>query len=1172
MNKVRSRTKEVSSKGRKILWLLCLFVSLTLLGSTAQGAAAPLRQVSLLAARGTGSAATVSKPDAITQARLGAAYGKVRLSFEVNRGQTDAQVKFLSRGNGYMLFLTHTEAVLVLRKPQDKQSAVSYQHGTKPERTTKANTKVLRMQLVGANPTSQIMALGELPGKSHYFIGNDSGKWYTHITRYGKVRYKEVYPGVDLVYYGNQRQLEYDFVVSPGADPATISMVFKGADRPEIDAQGDLILYTSHGEIRLRKPLIYQNVKGAKQSIDGSYTLHGNNQIGFKVASYDVTKQLIIDPTIEYFTYVGGTGYDRAFDIAVDAAGNAYVTGKSTSTHFPTTTGAYDTHTDGSDAFVTKIAPDGSIIYSTFLGGSSGASGKGIAVDMDGNAYVMGATAGDFPTTTDSFQTNYAGGNNDLFVTKLNYNGSALLFSTYLGGSEADSFGPVQIGGIAVNSFGNAYVTGVTNSDNFPVTNAVTINGSDAFIAKLKMDGSGLVYCSYLGGSGDEEGFDIAVDADDCAYVTGWTNSNDFPLAHALQPLRGGDAFISKWASDGSSLLYSTFFGGSDADAGRDIAVDSNGNAYVVGLTYSNDLPTTPSCFQPQPGGGFIDAFVAKLSVNSTGVLELTYSTYLGGEGEDTGHGVAVDTSGSIYVTGRTFSNNFPTKHAFQPELGGDRDAFIAKLVANGNSVQDLIYSSYLGIGGSIFEHSYAVAVDSMGNAYVTGETGGSTDFLTASPRRPFAGGLDAFVAKIFPGFRFVVTSDMRNYISHTYQPPVFEGALEKIKELGRGAFMISPGDIDGPVNKVYDTITDILGSDYLWYPVVGNHELPGKGTEKYLGQNMETLRNQIKTLPNVVNFNFGPQCDEEIVVPGWQDKQCVTTYSFDYLNAHFVVLNEYYGNNSDTGTQNGDIVQALREWLQNDLQAANGNSNIQHVFVIGHEPAYPQPDMDSGRIQHRFDSLNENQDNRDDFWALLQQYGVRAYICAHTHNYSAVPINGVWQLDAGHARGDRDYTDTNKTASTFIKITINGVQANFETYRDEGPYYDDPKEPDSEPLYVLTDSGDLNDTAKTVIHFQDGSYPWTSYRGTRDTYNYEQFPKNYGSADPLRVDGNDGSNRELYALLKWDVTSIPAGSTVLSARIGMLVTNPSAAQYNLYKMEQDWNEMTATWDRQYQY
>src|SRR5437867_4977604 len=425
------------------------------------------RWILMLAALLAGAAAAIKPVSAAP--RASEAYGRLPLHFEANQGQTHQDVRFLARGPGYSLYLTAGEAVLVLTKPnpQAKRDVLST-----PERLAtqaQGTPAVVRMGLVGAAPKPFVSGLDELPGKANCFIGKDPATWRTNGPTYAKVHYREVYPGIDLVYYGNQRQLEHDFVVAPGADPKRIVLGFKGANKIEIDTQGELVLHAARGDVRLKKPVIYQEIDGVRQEIAGRYVRKGANRIGFKLAAYDATRPLVIDPVLSYSTYLGGSQDDYGWGIAVDALGNAYATGI-VSANFPTTPGAFNTECAGggfsgcANAFVTKLDPTGTALYSTYLGN---AYAFGIAVDADGNAYVTGSTTSTtFPTTPGAFKPSFAGGNcganggyfvpcRNAFVTKLDPTGSALVYSTFLGGSALD-----EGRGIAVDALGNAYVTG----------------------------------------------------------------------------------------------------------------------------------------------------------------------------------------------------------------------------------------------------------------------------------------------------------------------------------------------------------------------------------------------------------------------------------------------------------------------------------------------------------------------------------------------------------------------------------------------------------------------------------------------------------------------------------------------------------------------------------------
>lgn len=679
-------------------------------------------------------------------------YGKLPLSFEVNHGQADGRVKFLSRGRGYSLFLTSNEAVLSLRRsstdPKQKLNTDDSQTGS-----------ILRMKLVGANAGAAVAGAEELPGKSNYFIGNDPKNWRTNLPTYAKVKYQDVYPGVDLVYYGNQGgQLEYDFVVAPGADPKALGLditadnvrkaVGEHAASLRIAANGDLIIKTNGDEVRFEKPVVYQEQLSSRHMVDGRYVLRGKHGIGFEVASYDHSKPLIIDPSLSYFTYLGGSGNSMGNAIAVDSSGNAYFTGAAGVGTFPTTAGAFMQTNLANGVFVAKLNANGTaLLYSTILGGASIILNQSlaIAVDSSGNAYVTGYTqASDFPTTSGAFQTTLKGLSN-AFVTKLNAAGSALLYSTYLGGSKDGQGGASQdqAYGIAVDSAGSAYVSGDATAANFPTTpgafqttnKTATPGGSNAFVTKLNPAGTALVYSTYLGGSVFEGFGYIALDSSNNAYITGWTGSTDFPTtAGAYQTTASTTlsvTFVSKLNASGSALVYSTFFGnGNSGPVPYAIAVDSAGSAYITGFT-NGTLPTA-NAFQPT-FGGFQDAFVAKF--NPTGSA-LVYSTFLGGSDVDQGLGIAVDSAGDAYVAGEAQSTNFPTAN---PACGCSFGTFVAELNPAGSA---LVYSNYLG-GGSI----NGIALDSVGNAYVTG--GGGSSMGTAGAYQQLSTGSNAFVGRI---------------------------------------------------------------------------------------------------------------------------------------------------------------------------------------------------------------------------------------------------------------------------------------------------------------------------------------------------------------------------------------------------------------------------------------
>jgi Beta-propeller repeat len=640
--------------------------------------------------------------------RLKEIYGRLPLAFEANEGQTDSRVQFLSRGNGYTLFLTGNQAVLTLAKADanvEPRHPAATASGTNRERSA-----TLRMTLLGANSASKVVGVEELPGKTNYFIGNNPKKWRTNVATYAKVKYNDVYPGVDLVYYGNQGgQLEFDFVVAPGADPKAIQLAVgamspspNGGQRPkpQIDAHGDLVMQAKGGEISFRKPVVYQQDNdGHRWGIDGGYLLstaqsktkNPKTRISFEVASYDHSRPLVIDPAIAYSSLLGGTsGQSYASGVAVftdPVTGHdyAYVSGVTCASDFltvnpeqPTFGGGYNPYV-GCDGFVTKFDPSASgtasVVYSTFLGGSEPDGATGIVVDSNGDAYVVGLTGStDFPTMN-AFQGAIRSGQN-AFLAKLSADGSTLLFSTYFGGSGSDA-----ANAIALDSAGRAYIAGWTSSSDLPTLNGFQSSlpsNVSAFVAVFdttRAGASSLLYSTYLGGAqngpGDgDRAYAIAVDSNGAIHVGGFTSSPSFPTVGAFQPqLPTGSiaaAFYAKLntsLSGSAQLVYSTFLGGSDPYSGshRDtvngIAVDSAGNAYLTGTSYSDVFPVTAGAFQTVRAGSaaYPTPFVTKINPSLAGSASLIYSTFLSGpsqDGDNRGAGVAVDANGDAFVVG----------------------------------------------------------------------------------------------------------------------------------------------------------------------------------------------------------------------------------------------------------------------------------------------------------------------------------------------------------------------------------------------------------------------------------------------------------------------------------------------------------------------------------------
>ena len=672
--------------------------------------------------------AQLQPADKALQRRIIASYAKLPLHFEANEGQTDSKVRFLSRGTGYTVFLTDNEAAFVFDAHKDWPWKSS-------DRTPRDTPSIVSMKLVGASSNPLIRGLDELPGNSNYLRG-DGKNSHTNIANFSKLKYEQIYPGIDLVYYSNQGQLEYDFVVAPGADPAAITLSFEGADGIEIDEHGDLVLSTKTGAGKFLKPHVYQVVDGNRHAIEGRYVSRSDNRepnskrrlVSFELAAYDTGRPLVIDPVLAYSTLVGDTAMIN-MGMAVDALGHVYLAGTTHWVSFPTTEGSLQTSCTewdpgfcGDVAFVTKINADGSsLIYSTYLGSRSRASGIGI--DAEGNAYVTGVRIiADFPTVN---PIQPCTGMNNIFVAKLAADGASLKYSTCLGGGGSGS-------AIAVDQSGNAFVTGNTAATDFPTTGgSFQPNCSKdpfcGFLVKFDPTGS-FIYSTYLSGAQAKA---LSIDPAGNAYIIGSTVRNAIPItATAFQPTCDSFcSFVMKVNNTGTDLLYSTYLGRIADISG--VTVDAAGSAYVTGTTKANDIPATPGAFQSKCKDGPIgpcgqgDVFVAKVSADGSTLL---YATYIGGSDIDEAVGIAVDSTGHVYVTGMTRSTDFPSLTAIQGpcslppgSLGSScsTDVFLTKLNPSGT---DLIFSTNL--GGDSSDRSAAIALDSTGNAYVTGLAG----------------------------------------------------------------------------------------------------------------------------------------------------------------------------------------------------------------------------------------------------------------------------------------------------------------------------------------------------------------------------------------------------------------------------------------------------------------
>lgn len=817
----------------------------------------------------------VSLSGKLAKDRLAEAIVQSPLSFEENTGQLADSVKYLSRGSGYSLFLTQDEAVLSLQAGKSQRPTLAPKEMLGDQVTRKLSAPVaepstLRMRLVGGRKDAKVAAKDLLSSKSNYFIGNTATNWRVNVPHYGQVKYEGVYPGVDLVYYGNQRQLEYDFIVQPGADPKQIKLAFEGVEKTALEANGQLLISTKNGEIRQHAPVVYQEVNGVRQVVEGRYVALGTNEFGFAVADYDQGKPLVIDPVLVYSTYFGGFDNESGNGIEADTGGNAYVTGITYSADFPMKNALQQSLRGVGNAWVAKFDPTGRLIYSTYIGGSSEDVGFAVSADSDGNAYVGGTTdSSNFPVTNGAMQSTRSG-RFDGFVAKLSKNGDSLIYSTFLGGQADDT-----IDSIALDSSANVYITGQTRSINFPLRNAwqSSLKGaSDAYVSKLNANGGSLAYSTYLGGSGLEVGYGVIVDNANNAIVTGFVYSNDFPTRNPVQGANGGsvDAFITKFNAAGTGVVYSTYFGGLLDDGGYGVGVDSAGNAYVTGFTTSTNFPLK-GAFQAQ-SGGVDDAYILKLDTAGA----LVYSTYLGGSGNDRAFDLATDAEGNAYVIGRTESVNFPVRDAVQPRIGTGavtatsqrfssnrvgvaerfgrdaadvlngqddsgatvynqtqpisvRDGFLAKYAPDGKN----IYTTFL--GGADEEKLFAVAVDNRGNAYCTGLTA-SGNFPIKNPvQQTLRGVADAFVVKIADAGSTQATVSAASYLGVTLSPD------QIVSSFGSGLALVTkaaitlplPTNIQGTEVRVQDSNgVERLASLFFVSPTQINFAVPNGTAE----------------------------------------------------------------------------------------------------------------------------------------------------------------------------------------------------------------------------------------------------------------------------------------------------------------------------------------------------
>ena len=736
-------TKAVVSSFPRSLVSPCLLIAFSILAvASASASAAPDKEAAL-------------------KASLKATFVTMPLSFTENQGQWPDSILYRATAGGATMWFTPTGAYYQFtRRIPNADDTLGIVGGRRPRlplvgiddnQLDSVEITMVKAEFVGSNLNASAMGLSEMEYKCNYFIGNEPDKWRTDVPNYESIQYQEVYPGIDLKYYGNGKQMEYDFIVSPGADYSQIQIRYDGAENLTIGENGELIIKMAHGEIIEQPPIVYQTVNGHKVNLEGQYLVSEDNTFSFRVDSrYNPEHELVIDPVLDYSTYLGASSHDAINAITLDSEGAAYMIGYTFSADFPTLDPLQGISGGVYDAFIAKLNSSGnSLVYSTYLGGDSRDIGTSIAADASGAAYMTGYTESiNFPTFN-PYQGTYQGGppfGGDVFVTKLNSAGNTLVYSTYLGGEGGES------GDIVVDAADEAYVAGRTSSTNFPTLNPYqsTYQGGafDAFVTKLNSAGDGLVFSTYLGGSGDDRGSGISMDAAGAAHVTGLTSSTNFPTINPYQGTHQGgtnDVFVTKLSNSGNSLDFSTYLGGSGDDYGYDIAVDAAGAAYVTGHTGSSNFPT----LNPYQGThqGVNDAFVTKLDLSQSGVASLVYSTYLGGSANELSTGIAVNAAGAAYVSGLTSSTDFPTLNSYQGTYqGGDFDVFVAKLSSIGSS---LFYSTYLGGSGS--ENGLDIFVDASGATYVTGWSDSPNFPTTLDPyQETFLGGFfDGFVTKL---------------------------------------------------------------------------------------------------------------------------------------------------------------------------------------------------------------------------------------------------------------------------------------------------------------------------------------------------------------------------------------------------------------------------------------
>jgi hypothetical protein len=909
------------------------------------------------------------------------AYGAFPLVFEENKGQTDSRARFIARGSGYSVYLAENEAVFSLRH-SSRIDGNEIEGGPKRRATnTNWESDVVRMQFAGGAEQPHIGGVDPTSMKTNYYIGKNE---FEQVPNYKKVEYKNIYKDIDAVFYSTpDNQLEYDLNLLPNADPGQIAIRFDGAESVRIAEDGGLEVMTANTTLVNKKPFAYQIIAGDLRQIDAEYEISGSSEVSFKLGAYDTSMPLTIDPVLHYLTYVGGgTSSDTSFEIAADAAGNAYIVGSTSSTDFPIP-GSRNAD-DESGVFVGKINPDGTAFeYLTILEGTDDDFGFGIAVDAGGNAYVAGDASRDFPATDDAFDNVHGTLNNsDAFAAKLDPNGE-IVYATFLGGADLD-----RAFDIAVDAGGKAYVAGETFSNvGFPTKNRYqgcgflfpeSLDSVDAFLTVLNSTGSDITYSTCIGGSVTADvAFSVAVDGASNAYLTGEAKGGNFPTKNAAQPSSGGgtDAFVAKFnpsLSGNDSLIYSTYLGGGGTERALSIAVASNGTAAITGVTGSSNFPLQNAI---DTTNQINEAFIAQYNASGTKLN----STFLGGSDQDEGSAIALGNGGTIYVAGSTLSNNFPMATPFQATRAGVRDAFVAKIRFGINNNPGVSSSSYLGGAGNEFSNGIAVR---GGFIYLSGDTQSTNLATTApddlTPLKPTSNANstsdDGFVARILDSRKETIgTFDPVNTV-FGLRNTLNAGAADIVVDRGVVGDVPVAGDLNGDGIDTVSTFNNgfwrianfnVLAGGGYGVGLTANFGLPGDlpVTGDWDGDGIESLGTYRPStgeffLSNAVqnpqvNFQIRFGVAEDLPVAGDWDGDGIDTVGvfrpslglFFLTNANVanpkINFTAFFGTNGDlpvAGDWNGDGLDSVGVWRPSTLEffLSNDNINIANQFIFG--------------------------------------------------------------------------------------------------------------------------------------------------------------------------------------------------------------------------------------------